>query len=245
MSNNEIVVNYLMEEKVQIFKIVPLKIHRDWMNKTSRKYAYQCLPLNIANQYGWAVICPFDFKVSYYGGNSDVQVEVFDIPLEYSNMVSGHFGHGTLTINPDFLIRTPENYSLYIRGVPNQEYGILKPLDAIVETDWLPFTFTYNFKFIDYGVVEFKKGDLLFSFFPILRNTVENFDITLQNIEKDPELFQSFQEYAESRTIALNERMLKPYNFQRFYIDGKGPKRVYNITNHIKRLFFKDPKENS
>lgn len=237
------IVNYLMEDNSQTFKIVPLKIHRSWMNKTSKKYAYQCLPLNIANQYGWAVVCPFDFKVSYYGGNSDAQVEVFDIPEEYSHLVSGHFGHGTLTINVDFIIQTPENYSLYIRGVPNQEYGILKPLDAIVETDWLPFTFTYNFKFMDYGVVEFKKGDLLFSFFPVLRNTIENFEIKTQHIQKNEELFSDFKEYVQSRDKALANRAYSPYSFQRFYVDGRGPNKVYNISNHIKKLFFKDPEE--
>ncbi len=240
----KITVNYLLtnthEKK---FQIVPLKIHRDWMNKTQEKFAYKCLPLNVANQYGWAVVSPCDFKVSWYGGTHEENVEVFDIPDEYSACIQSHFGDATFTINPDFIIQTPENYSIYIRGIPNKEYGILKPLDAIVETDWLPFTFTYNFKFMESGIYEFKKGDLLFCFFPILRNTVENFEIISQNIEENPQLNNDFKEFATARQDALNKRGLQPYGFQRFYADGRGPNKVYNITNHIKKLFFKEVKD--
>ena len=243
MSNeNKIIVNYLSVEN-RIFEIVPLKIHRDWMSETDEKYAYKCLPLNIANQYGWFVPSPFDFKVSWYGGSGPDDVKIFGIPEQYSGIVSSYFGHATFTINLDFIVKTPEKYSLYIRGMPNRGYQILNPLDAIVETDWLPFTFTYNFKFTDAGVVEFKKGDPLFSFFPIKRNTVENFKIISQSIQKDWQLLGDFLEYKNTREKHVRERYLDGYKFQKFYLDGRGPKKIYNIKNHIKRLFFKEVKE--
>lgn len=237
----QVTVNYISEDGSRLFDIVPLKIHRNWMTKSQDKFAYKCLPLNIANQYGWAVLSPCDFKVSWYGGDVPNGVEVFDIEERFMENIHSHFGSATFTINVDFIIKTPENYSLYIRGLPNKEYGILKPLDAIVETDWLPFTFTYNFKFLDTGVYEFKKGDPLFSFFPILRNTVENFEIISQNINEDKKLLEDFSELAELRHSGLSKLSENgKYDYQKFYINGKGPSKVYEIKNHIKKLFFKD-----
>jgi hypothetical protein len=147
-----------------------------------------------------------------------------------------HFGEATFTLQLDFVIQTPENYSLYIRGVPNEINSTIRPLDAIVETDWLPFTFSYNYKFAETGTVDFKRGDPLFVFFPIERNSVENFKLKQINIEDNQDLYQDFLDYSDSR-ISFNKDQ-NDNKFQRFYQDGRGPKKEYSIKNHLKRLFF-------
>ncbi|MFM6944067.1 MAG: DUF6065 family protein [Bacteroidota bacterium] len=238
--SQEIIANYLDGADNRYFDIVPLTMQRDWMHKSKEKFVYKCLPLGIANQYGWAVASPVDFTVSWYGGREHNDVEIYsDDPNFDSERFVAHFGEATFTLLLDFLIQTPENYSIYIRGIPNQDYGILKPLDAIVETDWLPFTFTYNFKFMEPGTVDFKKGDPLFCFFPIERNTVENFTLKAKSLVDNVELNKDFEEYAKARDVLVHtysEKML----FQKFYIDGKGPNKIYKIKNHLKRVFFKN-----
>ena len=219
------------------FDIEPMNMQRDWMHKSYKKFAYKCLPLGIANQYGWQVLSPTDFSVSWFGGTkiSDVDIEVED--PEFTKFFNSHFGESTLTLNLDFIIKTPENYSIYIRGIPNKTYGIIKPLDAIVETDWLPFTFTYNFLFMEPGTVSFKKGEPLFCFFPIERSTVENFEIVSKRIEDYPDFFQDFKEFSESR----NSHLKGGYDdgtFQKFYINGEGPNKKYSIKNHLRKVFF-------
>jgi uncharacterized protein DUF6065 len=37
--------------------IRPAPVEREWMEATSQRFAYRCLPLNIANAYGWEVLC--------------------------------------------------------------------------------------------------------------------------------------------------------------------------------------------
>lgn len=230
----EIIVNYVHKDK-KIFEIAPLDLRRDWMDDTIEKFAYKCIPLKIANRYGWTVINPVDFSVSWFGGKSPANVEILsDDPEFLDQNIITHFGGGTFTIELDFVIKTPEGHSLYLRGVPNKSYGILKPLDAIVETDWLPFPFTYNFMFMEPGVVEFKKGDPLFCFFPIERNTVENFSIKSAFIEDDEEFFNDFLAYHESR---LEAKRGKGWH-QKFYLNGEGPNKKFNIKNHITKLFF-------
>ncbi len=239
---DSVVVNYL-NNKEKLFEIVPLKMQRSWMNDTRQKFAYKCLPLNIANQYGWAVVAPFDFEVSWYGGDGPESVDVMGVPSQYKVAVTSHFAHQTFTFAPDFILQTPPGYSLYIRGIPNKEYKCVQPLDAIVETDWLPYPFTYNFRFTEPGTVSFKKGEPIFCFFPIKRNTVESFDLVCKDLKENFRLNKDFQDYSDSRNKALSSN---PENgkstFQKFYIDGRGPNKKYHIKDHMKRIFFKDPK---
>jgi hypothetical protein len=138
------------------------------------------------------------------------------------------------------MIKTPKGFSTYIRGVPNETKQGIKPLDAIVETDWLPFTFTYNFLLTDPGIYTFKKGEPLFTFFPIERNTVEKFELKESRIENNPELFKDFKEYSDKRENLL-ETIIKTGKdlFQNFYRDGvKANGEKVDIKNHITNLIF-------
>lgn len=232
---NEIVVNRLYKD-VTIFDIEPLDLRRSWMDDTIDNFAYKCLPLKIANRYGWVVNSPVDFSVSWYGGIEPINVEVMSDDPKFDNeRIITHFGSGTFTIELDFILKTPEGFSTYLRGVPNKTYSLLKPLDAIVETDWLPFPFTYNFMFTEPGTIEFKKGDPLFTFFPVERGTVENFKIRSAFIEEeDAEFFKDFKAYHNSR---LQTREGKDW-YQKYYLRGEGPNKKFNIKNHITKLFF-------
>lgn len=232
---NKVIINRLNKDK-RVFDIVPLRVKREWMTSTRDKFAYKCLPLNIANQYGWAVLCPFDFSVVWMGGTDapDVDVIIKDDNFDKQSIAT-YFGESTLTFHPDFVIQTPENYSLYIRGIPNYSKPGIFPLDAIVETDWLPFTFTYNFKITTPGIYDFKKGEPLFAFFPIERNTVEAFDLEEIWIEENPNPdfaidFKAFERHAVDR---------KHDDFHhRLYLQGKSPNKIHQIKNHITKLLF-------
>jgi hypothetical protein len=193
MSKQEIVVNRVIPGE-SVFPIVPLTARRSWMNDSRDKFAYKCIPLNIANQYGYAVLCPADFTLDWYGGveEKDVDFHVTSKEEYFEKHLHSYFGGGTFTIHVDFIIRTPEGFSTYIRGVPNETKHGLKPLDAIVETDWLSYTFTYNFLLTEPGSYSFKKGEPLFVFFPIERGTVENFELKESRVENDPNLLKDF-----------------------------------------------------
>jgi hypothetical protein len=229
---------YRLNDNNSIFRIVPLNLQREWMTETENKFAYKCLPLNIANQYGWAVLNPVDFSVSWYGGAHGDDVDVFsNDPNFVDDIIVSHFGEGTFTITLDFIIKTPEGYSTYIRGIPNKIEKLIKPLDAIVETDWLPYTFTYNFKFNDVGVVHFKKDEPLFCFFPIERNTVENFKISELPISGNLEMKDDFEKLSNLRITAAENSSGKKV-LQRFYNLMKAPHKIFNVKNHVGRLRF-------
>jgi hypothetical protein len=239
MSKNKIILNRLLPGP-PIFQVVPLTAKRDWMDESRDKFAYKCIPLNIANQYGYAVLCPADFTLDWWGGvaEKDVDFHVTSKEEYIKDHLHSYFGGGTFTIHVDFIIRTPEGFSTYIRGVPNETRQGIKPLDAIVETDWLSYTFTYNFLLTEPGSYSFKKGEPLFVFFPIERSTVEKFELEESRIEEDPELLEDFEDYHRKRIESISVPIKKPI-FQNFYRNGtKASGEKVSIKNHITNLIF-------
>lgn len=40
--------------------LVPAPPNRDWMDATTKRHAYRCLPIAVANTYGWQLLLPAD-----------------------------------------------------------------------------------------------------------------------------------------------------------------------------------------
>lgn len=230
-------------EKINLFDsslydIVPSKVKRELLDQEDNN-SYKCKPLNVANTYGWDVLCPFTFTAYWNGGNNqeDIVIECWDesVCVDCAPMVS-HFGFGTLTFNMDFIIKTNENVSLYVRSPANTYVDGIQPLDAIIETDWLPFTFTYNFKFPKPGKATFTKGEPLYTFFPIERGFIESFNLKMSNINSYPELQDEFEHYNDTRTISNSEYgKNKPDNVSGFYARGENSMgKKYKVLNHFK-----------
>lgn len=223
---NKINILYLDDNK-RHFKVEPLPIKRKWMNEISGKWVYKCIPLNVANQYGWQVLSPIEFCANWNGGNNpeDVQVHYHEEPIGL--FAGGHFGNGILTIMPDFIIKTSRGISTYIKGVSNEPTDLIYPLEGVVETDWLPFTFTFNYKFTKPGEVIFKKNDPLFSFFPIKRGGLEKYKISKNSLSSDKKLLNEYYLFEKAREQHLDKNNRSSYDknsnrhFQGFYSSGK------------------------
>ena len=78
-------------------------------------HAYKCLPLVMANQWGWQILCPTDVVVTWDGdpGLAGLQVEVAP---QYQPAIKSQFGAGIVTFSPPWLFRTPPGWDLYSRG---------------------------------------------------------------------------------------------------------------------------------
>lgn len=220
------------------YEVVPSKIKRELLDQEDNN-SYKCKPLNVANTYGWDVLCPFTFTAHWNGGSSqeDITIECYDesVCVDCAPMKS-HFGFGTLTFNMDFIIRTDENISLYVRSPTNTYVDGMQPLDAIVETDWLPYTFTYNFRFSKPGKVNFVKGQPLYTFFPIERGFIESFETKISDINDCPEFQDEFEHYNDTRLL-YNQTLEseRGSDLSGFYKNGKNSLgKKYNIKNHSK-----------
>jgi len=127
-------------------RIRPAPVERQWMDDSDRRFAYRCLPLNIANAHGWELLCTTAFSAIWDGGKSLDSVHVTVGPDATPSAIS-HFGSGILTFHVPCLFRTDPGIDLYATGPVNRPKDGIAALSGIIETDWSPYTFTMNWLF--------------------------------------------------------------------------------------------------
>ena len=162
--------------------IRPAPLEREWMDATDVRFAYRCLPLNIANSYGWEILCPSDFTAIWYGSPT---TESVSHPIELSTPCRrpwSQFGYGILTFHVNCVFRTQSGFHLLAQGPINRPKDAISPLAGIIETDWAPYTFTMNWAFTRKGVpVGFKAGEPFCHVIPVRRGELETFEPELRD----------------------------------------------------------------
>lgn len=202
------------------------------MEDADKKFAYRCLPLVVANQYGWEILSTHHFRAIWDGTSQADGLSVENLSGDGVLFASSHFGAGVLTFEIPFLFQTPEGWNLMVRGPTNNPKDGIVPLDGIVETDWTHSTFTMNWRFTRAGTVEFTLGEPICLFFPIQRGALEKFRGELRALESNKDLEKKYLEWSASR-----ERFLaglekeKPHvvaqGWQKDYFQGaKGEKKL-------------------
>jgi hypothetical protein len=181
-------------------KIVPASASREWMDGETSGWANRCLPLRIANQSGWMVLNDADFEAAWAGkpGKDSVRIS-FDDGQE-STSVSSLFGYGVLTFGLPYLFRTPAGWNLSARGPANVVKDGIAPLEGVVETDWLTFPFTMNWKFTRrLKSVRFKRDEPICMLVPVRRGDSEAFRPEIRNLASDPEALDKFELWLSKR----------------------------------------------
>jgi Family of unknown function (DUF6065) len=115
-------------------QIRPAPLERSWMDTTNERFAYRCLPLNIANTHGWEILCPAGFTAIWNGGAG---LDAISMQPHAGTVLpaSSHFGHGALTFHVPCLFRTSPGFE---QGPINRPKDAIAPLTGVVETDWSP-----------------------------------------------------------------------------------------------------------
>ncbi|AIM02725.1 hypothetical protein VP03_05755 [Sinorhizobium meliloti] len=89
------------------------------MNGTNQRFAYRCLPLNIANAHGWEILNAAGFSAVWDGGERENAVRNRPDPVTHAPAVS-HFGSGTLTFHMPCLFKTDSGTDLFVTGPLNR-----------------------------------------------------------------------------------------------------------------------------
>jgi hypothetical protein len=223
--------------------IRPAPVERDWMDATGDRFAYRCLPLNIANAHGWEILCPASFSAVWNGEEDLAAIEIkFDDPDEQPFAIS-HFGHGTLTFHIPCLFRTEPGWDLMAQGPINRPKDGIAALSGIIETDWAPYTFTMNWLFTQPEVdVHFDKGEPFCHIFPVRRGHLASVEPEIRVLSSEPELEQQYQAWNDSR-LKFNTELHQPGSqaqaerWQKMYYRGLTPDGLpASIEDHITRL---------
>jgi hypothetical protein len=148
----------------------PSPSRRAWMDY--HQHAYNCLPLVIANQWGWQITCPTDVRVTWDGKPALDALRV-EVDPQYAPAIKSQFGTGIVTFSPPWLFRTPPGWDLYLKGPSNRWKPNCYPLEGVIETWWLNYTFTLNWKLVEPGTVTFARGESLGQLVPVPHATFE------------------------------------------------------------------------
>ena len=91
----------------------------DWMEATNQRFAYRCLPLNIASAYGWEVLCNASFLAMWTGGSGIDAIVIEPEPGTIATAVS-HFGHGILHLPSALPVPHRARRGLMVQGPINR-----------------------------------------------------------------------------------------------------------------------------
>lgn len=184
--------------------IRPAPRERRWIEDADEKSPYRCLPLVMANQYGWEILSTHHVRASWDGTSKPEGLFVESLGGDGPLHCRSHFGEGVLTFQIPFLFKTPDGWNLMVRGPTNSPKDGIVALDGIIETDWTHSTFTMNWRFTRAGTVEFAVGEPICLFFPIQRGALERFRGEFRMLKSDREFENKFREWSASRERFLS-----------------------------------------
>jgi hypothetical protein len=226
-------------------EIRPAPLERDWMEATDQRYAYRCLPLNIANAYGWEILCNAGFIAIWNGGTSNDAIAIQPDPDTTPPAIS-HFGHGILTFHVPCLFRTEPGDNLLAQGPVNRPKDGIAALSGVIETDWAPYSFTMNWIFTRPGTfVRFEKGEPYCHIFPVRCGALENMQPELLLLSDNAELKRQHEVWTANR-LRFNTDLKQPGSeaqsekWQKSYYRGLDPEgRPARAESHRTRLRLK------
>lgn len=182
-------------------RLVPAPREREWMDATSERFAYRCLPLDMANQAGWWLLNSHSLTVIWNGRADHDALKLSWGSGEPPFPAVSHFGHGILTWHIPYLFRTPPGWNLLVRGPANLPKAGVTPLEGLVETDWAVATFTMNWQLTTVGQpVIFAVDEPICQLVPQRRWELEAFSPELCDLEAAPELAAAYHAWDVSRT---------------------------------------------
>jgi hypothetical protein len=189
-------------------------------------HAYKCLPLVMANQWGWQILCPTEVVVTWDGSPSLSGLHI-DVAPQYLPAIKSQFGSGIVTFSPPWLFRTPPGWDLYLKGPGNRWKANCVPLEGVIETWWLNYTFTINWKLIEPGTVVFAQGESLGQLVPVPHATFENATALEAPIGLlEPQAAQELLEWQEKRRLMAGQKV----NVHQLYRKAEG------IEEHLQKV---------
>jgi Family of unknown function (DUF6065) len=218
--------------------IRPAPATREWMDTTPEGFV-----VDIANAHGWEVLSPCSFEARWWGGAGTDQVQIRLAPGSNPELVPvSLFGQGILTFHIAGLFRTPPGWNLWVSGSPNRPKEWIYPLTGIVETDWAPYTFTMNWRFMRaYRWVRFEAGEPICFFFPVQRGYLEEVTPRFVSMEAAPEVLEQFKTWSTSRNdfhakMAREQPQSGSATWQKHYYRGVDPAGRDGAENHQTKL---------
>jgi len=223
------------------YKLAPASPSRAWMDNFPNRHPYRCLPMAIANGYGWEMLSPCKFAIDWNGGpeKSDITFRCLDDFPFLSHFAVSNFARGIATFHTGYIFRTDPGWNLMVTGPLNNPKAGIVPLSGVVETDWLPFPFTVNWQLTQPGTVTFEKDEPVCLVYPVLQSALEETTPEIFNLADDPALKKEFEAWEDRRAkfvhrMDAGDPFALREGWQRYYFKGERPDGVAPPSHRIK-----------
>ena len=231
-------------------KIIAAQRERQWMDEFEDHQPYRCLPLTIANAHGWEVLCPSPIEVEWNGGPDveDLIVRALrplpgDRPVE--QFCLSNFSHGIVTFHLDYVFKTDEDWDLLATGPFNRPKDNAHPLSGIIETNWLPYPFSMNWKLVRPGHVVFQENEPICFIFPVKKQALGDCQPEIWELSDDQELLDGFEQFWSAREVfksrlAAEDEAAQRSGWDGHYFAGRYPNHK-EVPGHVSRLRLAEP----
>jgi hypothetical protein len=209
------------------------------MDESVNKNPYRCLPMLMANSYGWDLVSKSEFTAEWNGGQLPKDLVIEQISGECTPM--SHFGEGVITWHTGFLFKTEYPYGVFVTGSQNEPIKNITCLSGIVETHWLSFPFTLNWKFTTPSKIKVNVGDVISQLIPVRLDIFENAEAEIVDIDQNLELKKEYEDFRNYRFEFNSRPNRKNGEWQKNYFQGSklsGEPAEMHITK-IKAPIFK------
>lgn len=229
-------------------RLVPAARNRDWMDATTNRFAYRCLPLLMGNQTGWFILNSHAMRFYWTGTNHPNSISIQSLDPSGHVVASSHFGHGVITWSVPWLFKTPPGWNLLVRGPTNWCKDGATPLDGIVETDWSVATFTMNWRVTREGEpIIFQKDEPIALILPQRRGETESFNPVIRDIAADPALKAEYDKWFASRNQFLKDLPIpgtqaNRETWEKHYFQGVSPHQA-SASDHQTKVEIKEFRE--
>ena len=217
--------------------IIVAPLRRDWMTSSPAHFAYRCLPMSMANEYGWLILSDQTIDILWNGSAGTSGLRIRTASEVSKNTPVSHFGSGTVTWRIPYLFRTSPGYDLMVRGPANCCKDGICPLDGIIETDWADAPFTMNWMVTrpDWPI-RFEKGEPIAMILPIRHAEIERFRPRLMHLRENPEVEAAHREWVKHRDETLSQlrtRKLSPGSqWERRHYNGISARSEPGAADH-------------
>jgi hypothetical protein len=231
-------------------EVRPARPKRQWMDDFQDRHAYRCLPLSIANAFGWEVLCPIPLEIRWNGGMAVEDIQVIGLETLTGGVAVDHFcrsnfSRGIITFHLDYVIETEPGWGILATGPFNDPKPGASPLAGVVESDWLPYPFTMNWQLTRPGITRFEEGEPFCFFFPVPSRALPNTEIQIDRMTDNPELAARHDQFRLARDdfmrrVRAGDQAAIKEAWQRHYFVGRHPDGVL-APEHLNKLRLREP----
>lgn len=175
--NNKI---FVCKENNFSAQINQISVKRDWMDQTSEKHAYQCMPISLANTLGWAISFPEDISFIWDGisNSSDSHVKV----IKGNRFCSTARANATISFNTFLKFKTDQNITTLIMPVPNYFNENAQCFTTLISTSFYDSMLPIAWKILKPNIeINITAGTPIAVIIPISLTNLQEFEVIISN----------------------------------------------------------------